>query len=226
MLIGLTGKAGSGKDTTYETIHALFNEVRPVIRLAFADLLKRSAVAAFADFPDWVATASDIKDNGTIKVEVEGKTICEISGREFLQRYGTEAHRHVFGEDFWIDAILPPLEPLDFGPFLQSSEIYVVTDVRYDNEAARIREYGGVIWLVERPGDDIDESNHPSELGIDEDLIDYLLPNDGSLDDLKNNIAKTIIASLMEKQREEEEVNAVAENANKTYEELKKVFSE
>jgi hypothetical protein len=226
MLIGLTGKAGSGKDTTYETIYSLFNDVRPVIRLAFADLLKRSAVSAFSDFPDWKGTAAEIKERGTVKIEVDGKPVCEISGREFLQRYGTEAHRHVFGEDFWVDAIFPPLEPLDFGPFIQSPEIYVVTDVRYDNEAARIREYGGVIWLVERPGDDIEESDHASELGIDEGLIDYLLPNDGSLDDLKDNIAKTIIASLMEKQREEEEVNAVAENASKTYEELKKVFSE
>ena len=27
--------------------------------------------------------------------------------REFLQRYGTEAHRDVFGKDFWLEYTLP-----------------------------------------------------------------------------------------------------------------------
>lgn len=207
MLIGLTGRAGSGKDTTYETIYALFNDVRPVVRLAFADVLKRSALACFADFDDdWSEVADKIKASGNIKIEVDGEELCNVTGREFFQRYGTEAHRYLFGDDFWIDSMLPPLEPLDFGPFLHSSEIYVITDVRYDNEAARIREYGGVIWQVERPGDNISESLHASELGISEDLVDFLLVNDGSLDDLKEEISKTIITSLMEKQREEEEI--------------------
>jgi len=30
-----------------------------------------------------------------------------ITGRQALQRYGTEGHRDVFGEDFWVDALLP-----------------------------------------------------------------------------------------------------------------------
>lgn len=227
MLIGLTGRAGSGKDTAYETIHALFNDVRPVVRLAFADVLKRSALACFADFDDeWSEVASKIKSSGHIKIEADGEEICSVSGREFFQRYGTEAHRYLFGDDFWIDSMLPPLDPLDFGPFLHSQEIYVITDVRYDNEAIRIREYGGVIWQVERPGEEISENAHASELGIDEELVDYLLLNDGSLDDLKEEISKTIIASLMEKQREDEEIAAVSSNAEKTYAELKKVLED
>lgn len=226
MLIGLTGRAGSGKDTVYNTLYALFNEVRPVVRLAFADNLKYSALAAFQDpQQDWLELAERIKSDGTISVEI-GEDKITVSGREFFQRYGTEAHRDLFGEDFWVDAILPPLEPLDFGPFLHSPEIYVVTDVRYDNEASRIREYGGFIWLIDRPGDEIEESQHASEIPISEELIDYVIPNDGDLEDLKNNIAKTIIASLMEKQRDEEEVNAVAANATKTYESLREAFNE
>jgi len=226
MLIGLTGRAGSGKDTVYETLYSLFNDVRPVVRLAFADALKHSALKCFDEYEEWSAIADDLKNRGSVKIEIDGETFAEVSGREFFQRYGAEAHREVFGSDFWIDTLLPPLDALDFGPFLHSSEIYVVTDVRYDNEATRIREYGGFVWLIERPGESIEESSHTSEAGVDEDLINFLIPNSGSLDELKDHVAKTIIASLMEKQREEEEVNAVSANAERTYEELKKVFDE
>lgn len=227
MLIGLTGRAGSGKDTVYETMYGLFNEVRPVVRIAFADLLKKSALATLKDVNDgsWVELADKLKSDGRILVDLGDEKI-EISGREFLQRYGTEAHRDLFGQDFWVDAVLPPLEPLDFGPFLHSPEIYVVTDVRYDNEASRIREYGGFVWLIDRPGDAIEESEHASEAPVSEELIDYLIPNDGTLDELKDHIAKTIIVSLTEKQRAEEEINAVSENATKTYEALREVFNE
>jgi len=226
MLIGLTGRAGSGKDTVYETLYSLFNDVRPVVKLSFAEALKHSALKVFGDYEDWRVIAEDIKSKGSVKVEIDGKPFAEISGRELFQRYGTEAHRELFGENFWVDTLLPPLDALDFGPFLHSPEIYVVTDVRYDNEATRIREYGGFVWLIERPGDVIEESSHASEIGVNEDLIDYLIPNSGSLDELKDLVAKTIIASLMEKQRDEEEVNAVSANAERTYEELKKVFDE
>jgi len=225
MLIGLTGKAGSGKDTVYETLSALFSEVRNVHRVAFADTLKHSSLAAFG-IEDWQDKSDAIKSNGKITIEADGKVLKSISGREYFQMYGTEAHRDLFGEDFWVDVLFPPLAPLDFGPFLQSDEIFVVTDVRYDNEALRIREYGGSVWLVERGGEEIEENDHASEQGVDYSLVNFLLPNHGSIDELKDQIAKTIIATLIEQQRTEEEVSKVSENAQKNYEELKKIFNE
>jgi hypothetical protein len=98
--------------------------------LAFADPLKQSAAAALGidvealnEFKNkdhvyfrpevaWdddslaeVMTDQEIRDE-QFAVEV----LIPFNIRTYLQRYGTEAHRDVFGQQFWVDATLP----LDF----------------------------------------------------------------------------------------------------------------
>jgi hypothetical protein len=55
------------------------------------------------------------------------------------------------------------------------TDICVITDVRYDNEAKRIREAGGVVWKIERETGTLD--SHSSEAGIESYLIDYTIIN-------------------------------------------------
>ena len=60
---------------------------------------------------------------------------------------------------------------------------FVFTDVRFSNEARMIKDYGGHIWRVERPG--INPVNdHVSESELNAWNFDELIYNAGSLEDL------------------------------------------
>ena len=157
MLIGLTGYSRAGKDE----VARILVERHGFSRLAFADGIKRflelqlGGLADFADV-DWDEMKKDPE------------------WRELLQRTGV-AMREVFGEDVLVDR-------MHLGHAAAISRC-VITDVRFENEAAAIREYGGRIWRVSRP--DVGALNgHVSEVGIDAILADQGIDNDGSLDDL------------------------------------------
>lgn len=165
-LIGLAGRSGAGKDTAFQFLaDSLPFQFE---RRAFADSMKASAMAAFGLSAD---LADEFKTRATVTVAFgENEPVVSLTGREFIQRYGTEAHRHIFGDEFWIDRTLTDFQP---------QAITVVTDVRLDNEADAIRALDGEVWLIERPGDRIAESGHITEAGISG--PDEVIVNDSSL---------------------------------------------
>jgi hypothetical protein len=173
-IIGVTGRAGAGKDTVHRILDEEFADY-PVNRLAFADLLKESAMASLG-LKRRVSNA--FKENGSIKINLGDLGVFTMSGREYLQRYGAEAHREIFGKDFWIDAAFERLQ----------KGVTIVTDVRFDNEATAIRAFGGMVWKIERPGEEIEESGHSSEQGVSDSLVDQFLINDGSIADLRTQV--------------------------------------
>lgn len=133
-----------------------------------------------------------------------------ISGREYLQLFGTEAHRDVFGSDFWVDALLPlgyegnPSvwipnidRPLWYRNFRwqdpegttggHPAEVCLITDCRFDNEAQRIGDLGGQIWRIERDGSgagSAGKEGHASEQALPGESINLIIDNNGSLSDL------------------------------------------
>lgn len=177
MLLGVTGALGSGKDT----VGAYLVQNYGFRRFGFADLLKESAGALFDVDPGaW----NDWKNREDVRVEIRhAGTIRSLSARQFLQRYGTEAHRDVFGYDFWVEQALKFYEPTDFGK-------YVFTDVRFENEAKAIQERGGYVIRVHRPGTGGD--SHASERPLPASLTDIEINNNGTLDDLYQLIDETM----------------------------------
>jgi len=190
-LIGLHGKAKHGKDTVYKILSEYLDF--PVKRDAFADRLKLSAIRNF--YPDISVEAAyevceTLKQEGSyVAFADENGIIDGVSGREFLQHYGTEAHREVFADDFWIAAVLPDTsDKLNFGRTDGQWSLLVITDVRFPNEAEAVREAGGVVWQVIRPALDSDNDDHPSEKPLPRDLVDFVIVNDGDLDDLEDKV--------------------------------------
>lgn len=127
---------------------------------------------------------------------VLGNPDVEINGRVFLQRYGTEAHRDVFGDDFWVDALLPKGPTDETGMFPKwwenffdpsiwdthyDSLLGIVTDVRFPNEAERIRELDGIVLEVGRPSLKDEGDSHASETPLPRELVDEEIVNDGPL---------------------------------------------
>ena len=122
--------------------------------------------------------ADDFKTRGRITVWYGADRAHELTGREYFQRYGMEAHREVFGEDFWTTHILHP-------DVLDDNAVTVITDVRLDNEAAQIKALGGDVWRIQRDGATITEADHKTEAGVSDELIDRAIYNTGSLPELE-----------------------------------------
>ena len=162
-IIGITGLAGSGKDTLAEGLSARFNT--HIHRIA--DPIKRGLEVMF-NFDRSIWEDREVKER-----ELRG---IGRSPRYLAQTLGTEWGRVLVHPDIWIWAA--------DRQWLQHSHL-IVPDIRFDNEAAWIERRGGLLLCVERPElDYIEESGHPSEDGIDPVYVFETILNDGTVDDL------------------------------------------
>lgn len=200
-IIGLTGRARAGKDTAAGIIleWAKNNGADFTIRQGFADLLKLSAFRALGGAPSVsidkaVQFCDELKqDEGRLTITLPTDSLDPIreyglTGREFLQDYGTEAHRDVFGEEFWVNALFDHVEANgpDFG-----YDLLIIPDCRFDNEAAAVVARGGEVWEVMRPqhGDELKSGlEHTSEAGVDPNLVSVRINNDSTLESLTTTI--------------------------------------
>jgi len=182
MLIGLGGKLQSGKDTVFNIIQELHPEAE---KFYFTRIMKKSAAAVFGIDPElWENHKNDELDSLVTLELGKGDVVVCLTIREFLQRYGTEAHRDIFGEDFWIDDIMPE-------DFDHEGRLVVVKDMRMPNEVERIIQLGGFTVKIEKEG--LETSDHSTENDIPDELIDWHLDNNGTYEELKNNI-KTMLS--------------------------------
>jgi hypothetical protein len=178
MLIGLNGRLKSGKDTTFNVI----KELEPTAeRVSFAAKLKESAAASIGLDVD---TLEMLKGKEDLFFIAGG--VFKFNVRQYLQWFGTEGHREVFGDNFWVDQALPR-------DLVHDARLIVVTDMRFPNEAQRVIDLGGLTVKVEREVETA-HSAHASEQNIDE-MIDYFLDNTGTLDDLRESV-KGLISHL------------------------------
>lgn len=186
MLVGFNGLKSSGKDTAGTRLAAMVEQ--DAFRLSFARQLKESAAALF-DIPveDWETYKNDPtvqihlavgwRDSGFTDKVFDGEELQEpnvirtFTAREFLQRYGTESHRAIFGDNFWIDQALD--NRIAFG---SPSSLYYVTDCRFVNEARAIRDRYGVIVRVIGPEDESADT-HVSEAPLPDEYITFEIDN-------------------------------------------------
>ena len=164
MIIGLTGRAGAGKDTVADYLVENYG----FKKLSFASTLKE--MLAVAGFPE--PANRDDKEK-----KVEG---FDFTWREAAQKLGTEWARGL-DKDFWLKVL---------GNKIKIGVDYVISDVRFDNEAEFL-DYnyeGWIINIVGRQVDLGDNASHPSEKGVKDSAIHYVLNNDGTIQDMKTNV--------------------------------------
>jgi len=166
-LIGISGKKESGKDQFYRYLLEICPEYK---NHKFADKLKRMGALLTGQPIDYFYNRNHYAD---FLVDW-GMTI-----REFMQKLGTEAIRTNLHQDAWVIALM--------SEFNEHSK-WVLTDVRFENEADAVLKQGGILVRINRDSLDTNDQ-HPSETSLDNfDKFDYVIENDGTLKDFKNKV--------------------------------------
>jgi hypothetical protein len=173
-LIGLTGLAGSGKDT----VRGILERFHGYNGMAFADPLRgmlASLLKSAGHSPTWM-----------VDREMKEREIPAIgvSYRVLAQTLGTEWGRSIDPE-LWVKITASRIASIP------DEERVVISDVRFPNEVKWIKSQGGVIIRIIRP-DVQPVRSHVSEEGA---LLldwDYTILNNGSIDDLQRSVIAAV----------------------------------
>ena len=131
------------------------------------------------------------------------------SPRELAQTIGTEWGRNCVGPDMWLDLALSHID------FANEQSKWCITDVRFRNEADRIRTFlGGHIIHVHRVETDCSNAaqGHLSEEGIGRSCTeDFHINNFGTVEQLEEQV-KLVVARVvaLEKERLVDAVSIIA----------------
>jgi len=176
IIIGISGKIGSGKDTV---AHFIKQHDQSFQSKAFAYKLKK--IVSLLAGCDFELTLT--QEGKNVYIEQFGKTIGEM-----LQGVGTGALRDNFDKNVWINGLFTDLK----------NGNYVITDVRFKNEADALKAKGAFLVRVNRPINPIAENSgrdltHASETDLDDyEGFDAIIDNKGTLDDLEYAVVKLL----------------------------------
>jgi hypothetical protein len=203
MIVGLLGFIGSGKGTAGDILKDM-----GFTPLSFAKGVKDVAAEMFG----WPRHLLEGDTDASRKWrEQPDQFWSKEFGKEFtprlaLQLMGTEVGRDVFHEDFWV---------IKMKRYIMSNpeQNFVITDVRFGNEMQFVHDQGGILIEIQRGikphwydiaikanrGDQRAESFMLNQSGIHESEwrwigghIDYIIENDGTLEDLKKKVTKKL----------------------------------
>lgn len=140
MIIGVIGYIGSGKNASADILVNQFGFKKE----SFAKSLKDAAAIIFGW--DRQMLEGDTPESRLWR-EQEDKYWSKqlgwtVTPRAVLQKLGTEAGREVFGYSLWTASTMRRME--------QDPGDYVITDVRFPNEAEALKAAGGLLVRVTR----------------------------------------------------------------------------
>lgn len=198
MIIGLSGYAKSGKDTVAEIIQDLTKVSAPGLSYSNTWEIKKfsgklKAIASILTgipidmFEDQDFKMSYLGDEWSYPVDIpdHGNEMWDMSVREFLQRLGTDAVRNGLHYNAWVNALMADYKSAKLSEYNPSK--WIITDVRFPNEAQAIKDKGGVIVRITRPG--IKPVNaHPSETALDNWKFDFGIGNVSDLVSLRQTV--------------------------------------
>lgn len=207
-IIAMNGYKRSGKGETANAVEGLVDGL--VKQVGFADKLKILGARSlgFVDRTDQecIDLMDIAKDHWLIDVTREGSVdpffptmpMANITGRQYLQWMGTEA-RKIFGSDFWVDQVLPTpagsiYDPGALDDMHPSTDWLLITDLRFENEAQRVLDLGGVVWRIHHPATESD--GHDSEQTLPDSLVTWEIHNDGTLVDLADKADEALAETL------------------------------
>ncbi|KAG5188951.1 hypothetical protein JKP88DRAFT_253127 [Tribonema minus] len=182
LIVGLVAPKAAGKDTF---ANAVGDDAKDFAKLSFADPIKAACRSIFS------LDVDDLEDR-VKKESVDDR--WGVSRRKMMQVLGTECVRANFGEDHWIRHLRMRLDACQ-------SQIAIVTDVRFHNEAQFLRDYEGcraVLIRITRPRSTDVRDEHASESAIADINCDVTVLNDGTVQDLQTKACGILMRLVAE----------------------------
>jgi len=189
-LWGISGRAGVGKDAvaTFILKHtSVFSEEAGYQYIGNYEVKKFAAkLKQIAGILTGVNTHDF--ESQEFKKQLIGPDWGDLTYRKLLQVLGTEGIRDALHENAWVNAL--------FADFVKDESHWVISDCRFPNEAQAIKDRGGIVIRVERPGLD-SKDTHPTETALDDWEFDHVIVNDGDLAELEEKVM-TLLNELQE----------------------------
>lgn len=181
-ILGLAGYARSGKDTAGNALAEIGWK-----RIAFADVLREFAYtlnpAIMSDYGFYTNLQWIIDEYGWNGYK---RTQWGEGVRDLLQRLGTECGRELISQNIWVDATFSRMDP---------AFNYVITDMRFPNEASAILARGGSLLRIVRPG--VGPANgHKSETALDDWELDAIV-NGGTQFEFEAQVRKYVAKYIL-----------------------------
>lgn len=168
MLFAFSGLKGSGKDTAASVLIHEYG----FTKIAFADAVRELALV----IDPWITVktlyGTDVSRLSTLVTNVGWDTLKRSvpEVRRLLQVIGTEGGRMLVGENVWVDILAKRY------PDIADEHVrYVIADCRFDNEVEFVRNNGGKLIWINRPG--IVSDGHASESEHIRDLASVVVYN-------------------------------------------------
>ena len=181
MIISISGKIGSGKDTIAEIIKEKMPEAGWEVK-KFAGKLKEVATLL-------TSIPVDKFEDQTFKQTLLPSQWNDSNGdpmtvRDLLQRLGTEAMRQGLHNNVWVNALFSELE---------TESNWIITDTRFPNEIDACVNRGAITILVVRDSGNHIGTAHASETALDDyNQWDYIINNTGSRENLRRKIGEIL----------------------------------
>lgn len=169
LLIGIAGFARAGKSSIAKVLESECG----FIEHSFASTIRRFTTQLVTE----VNPEFDLeRDKAVPQHALSGRT-----PRSFMQLLGTEFGREMVHPKFWVNHTMMKVQRARDAGFPA-----VISDVRFKDEAEAIREMGGVVVWVHRPG--VGAGEHTSEQGLPAHLVDLTMHNDSTLGQLRKGV--------------------------------------
>lgn len=181
-IIALTGAKGCGKDTTAQILHSAYHvsgkrRVRPI---AFADPIKYEVMRIFG--------LPLIVDYDAFKRSVLSYSGRTIEGRQVVREIGMLMRRYDVNQ--FVDYVDNKMQQ-------DPDAIWVITDLRFDNELIHLQNLGAKIVKIDRPLVNVIDT-HITERGFDNSICDIIIENKTTLEEFNNQVLQVFDKKLME----------------------------
>lgn len=206
MVIGISGKEQSGKNTVCNIIKAIslldIKSEELTFFISSSDFTDTNEIVPFVEFAlkeDYILNLSDWKEHsfadklkgaasiifGNLRGEwdninfKDSTNFLGMTNRQFLQRLGNGVRERI-SPDIWVKALFQDYH-------LKDSPKWIIPDVRMENEARAIKGHDGIIIRVNRDTKYTDDDI--SETSLDDYKFDYVIDNNSSMSDLITNVS-------------------------------------
>lgn len=188
IIIGLTGPKGAGKDTVADFLV----EQHGYVRMAFADALRLEVCKAF-DIAEFILTQRETKEHPMSQLalnrcmnqefikQAHGDLYKPRSPRQIMQWWGTE-YRRAQRSNYWTFK----LEDAIGLAYKNGQHRFVITDVRFIDEADMLLGLGATLWQIQRPGHEPQPGEHSSETTGAQFAPHFVLTNNASISHLQS----------------------------------------